>query len=139
MKHLRKFNEEWMQDMFNDLERNRRTPEELEDERTKGVEMRANLDKEQEEKHQSDPNLQFRQAVRAASKNADSEAHQEMINLLDKYGVDLIKYRRYIALKEAAVMGKEEVMDILLDKLEESGEDMDMIHQMLDEYVRSGR
>ena len=140
MKHLRKFNEEWMQDMFNDLERNRRTPEELEDERTKGAEMRANLDKEKEEKHQSDPNLQFRQAVRAASRDTDPQAHQKMIDLLDEYGVDLIKDRRMMALKMAAEMGKEEVMDVLLDALEEAGEpNMDELKRNLEEYVRSGR
>ena len=127
MKHLRKFNEEWIEDMYNDLERNRRTPEDQEN--------MSDLNKGEEEGNQSDHSLQFRLAVRAASKNADPEAHQKMIDLLDKYGVDLIKDRRYIALKWAADIGKEEVMDVLLDKLKESGEDMDMIHKMLVPYA----
>jgi hypothetical protein len=140
MKHLRKFNEEWIEDMFNDLERNRRTPEEIEDERTKRAEMRAKLDKEQKEKAESDHSLQFRLAVRAASKDADPEAHQKMIDLLKEHGVKLIKDRRYIALKWAAELGKEEVMDVLLDALEEAGEpNMDELKRNLEEYVRSGR
>ncbi len=139
MKHLRKFNESWIEDMYSDLERNRKTPEEIEDERRQGAEIRSNLNKKEEGGNQSDPSFQFRHAVRSASKNADSEAHQKMIDLLDEYGVDLIKDRRYIALKWAAELGKEEVMDVLLDKLKESGEDMDMIHKMLVPYVNSGR
>jgi hypothetical protein len=140
MKHLRKFNEEWIEDMFNDLERNRRTPEEIEDERTKRAEMSAKLDKEQKEKAESDPNFQFRQAVRSASRNADPVAHQKMIDLLKEHGVKLIKDRRMMALKMAAEMGKEEVMDVLLDALEEAGEpNMDELKRNLEEYVRSGR
>jgi hypothetical protein len=140
MKHLRKFNEEWIEDMFNDLERNRRTPEEIEDERTKRAEMRDKLDQENKEKTESDKNFQFRQAVRLASRNADPVAHQKMIDLLDEYGVDLIKDRRMMALKMAAEMGKEEVMDVLLNALEEAGEpNMDELKRNLEEYVRSGR
>jgi hypothetical protein len=63
-----------------------------------------------------------------------------MIDLLDEYGVDLIKDRRMVALKMAAEMGKEEVMDVLLDALEEAGEpNMDELKRNLEEYVRSGR
>jgi hypothetical protein len=140
MKHLRKFNESWIEDMYNDLERNRKTPEEIEDERRQGAEIRSNLNKKEEEGNQSDPNFQFRQAVRAASRDADPQAHQKMIDLLDEYGVDLIKDRRMMALKMAAEMGKEEVMDVLLDALEEAGEpNMDELKRNLEEYVRSGR
>jgi hypothetical protein len=132
MKHLRKFNESWIEDMYSDLERNRKTPEDLEN--------MSDLDKGGEEMRQSDPNLQFRQAVRAASRDADPQAHQKMIDLLDEYGVDLIKDRRMMVLKMAAEMGKEEVMDVLLDALEEAGEpNMDELKRNLEEYVRSGR
>jgi hypothetical protein len=140
MKHLRKFNESWIEDMYNDLERNRKTPEEIEDERRQGAEIRSNLNKKEEEGNQSDPNFQFRQAVRAASRDTDPQAHQKMIDLLDEHGVDLIKDRRMMALKMAAEMGKEEVMDLLLDALEEAGEpNMDELKRNLEEYVRSGR
>jgi len=132
MKHLRKFNESWIEDMYNDLERNRKTPEDQE--------HMSDLDKGEEEMRQSDPNFQFRQAVRAASRNADPVAHQKMIDLLDEHGVKLIKDRRMMALKMAAEMGKEEVMDVLLDALEEAGEpNMDELKRNLEEYVRSGR
>jgi hypothetical protein len=100
----------------------------------------AKLDQEKREKTESDPNFQFRHAIRAASRNADPQAHQKMIDLLDEHGVDLIKDRRMMALKMAAEMGKEEVMDVLLDALEEAGEpNMDELKRNLEEYVRSGR
>ena len=155
MKHLRKFNESIFKNDFDYMDEYRANNARIEAEHAekrkqerekfleenpqhKGLtpqESLAKLDQEEEEKRQSDPNLQFRLAVRAASKNADSEAHQKMIDLLNKHGVDLIKYRRYIALKWAAEIGKEEVLDVLLDKLKESGEDMDMIHKMLVPYA----
>jgi hypothetical protein len=63
-----------------------------------------------------------------------------MIDLLKEHGVKLIKDRRMMALKMAAEMGKEEVMDVLLDALEEAGEpNMDELKRNLEEYVRSGR
>jgi hypothetical protein len=54
MKHLRKFNESWIEDMYNDLERNRKTPEEIEDERRQGAEIRSNLNKKEEESNYHD-------------------------------------------------------------------------------------
>ena len=138
MKHLRKFNESWIEDMYNDLERNRKTPEEIEDERRQGAEIRSNLNKKEEEGNQSDPNFQFRQAVRAASRG-DKQAHQKMIELLQVHGVDLIKDRRYLILKRAAELGKEEVMDVLFDALENAGEDTTELKKYLEEYVRASK
>ncbi len=119
MKHLRKFNESL-------------TPEQEKD--YDDVRSRT-FSYPRGEEESTDPNTQFRKAVRAAADPTNVGAHQKMIDLLDEYGVDLIKNRRYIALKNAAEIGKEEVMDVLLDKLRESGEDMERIHQMLDGYT----
>ena len=149
MKHLRKFNESWIEDMYNsgrsggempkagpDGYVDKTTPEDRERHaafiKSKG---------EEKEKLSNFNNVcqEFRMAVTAASKNADPQAHQKMIDLLDEYGVDLIKDRRYIILKRAAEMGKEEVMDVLLDALRDSGEDMTQLNKALEEYVRTGR
>ena len=154
MKYLRKFNESNYMDEYraNNARVEAEYAEKRKQEREKFLEENpqhkgltpkeslAKLDQERREKTESDPNFQFRQAVRAASRNADPVAHQKMIDLLDEYGVDLIKDRRMMALKMAAEMGKEEVMDVLLDALEEAGEpNMDELKRNLEEYVRSGR
>ena len=171
MKHLRKFNESWIEDMYNSgrtglspeyqkywdeykknnarieaehAEKSKKEREKWleENPQHKGLtseESLAKLNQERREKTESDPNFQFRQAVNAASKNADPQAHQKMIDLLDEHGVDLIKDRRYLILKRAAEMGKEEVMDVLLDALRESGEDMAQLNKSLEEYVRNSR
>lgn len=154
MKHLKKFNESNYMDEYraNNARIEAEHAEKLKQEREKFLEenpqhkgltpkeSRAKLDQERREKTESDHSLQFRLAVRAASKNADPEAHQKMIDLLKEHGVKLIKDRRYIALKWAAELGKEEVMDVLLDALEEAGEpNMDELKRNLEEYVRSGR
>jgi len=154
MKHLKKFNESNYMDEYraNNARIEAEHAEKLKQEREKWLEenpqhkgltpkeSRAKLDQENKEKTESDKNFQFRQAVRLASRNADPVAHQKMIDLLDEYGVDLIKDRRMMALKMAAEMGKEEVMDVLLNALEEAGEpNMDELKRNLEEYVRSGR
>ena len=96
------------------------------------------MEKDKQERMESDPYRQFRIAIKLASKG-DVNAHQKMIDLLDKHGVDLIKWRRYINLKMAAELGKEEVMDVLFDALEKAGEDTTELKKGLEEYVRSGK
>jgi len=119
MKHLRKFNESL-------------TPEQ---EKAYDDVRSRTFSYPRGEEESNNIYTQFGQTVRAAADPRNVGAHQKMIDLLDKYGVDLIKDRRYIALKWAAELGKEEVMDVLLDKLKDSGEDMDMIHKMLVPYA----
>ena len=96
------------------------------------------LEKDKQERIQSDPYRQFREAVTNASKG-DVKAHQKMIDLLDEHGVDLIRFRRYLILKRAAELGKEEVMDVLFDALENDGEDTTELKRGLEEYVKGGK
>jgi hypothetical protein len=116
----------------------------------------AKLDQERREKTESDPNFQFRQAVRAASRG-DKQAHQKMIKLLQVHGVDLIKDRRMMALKMAAELTNYDgvsssksgdmtskdmtpsVMDVLLNALNLEKPEMYKLKSDLVEYVRSGR
>ena len=96
------------------------------------------LERDRKEKMESDPYRQFRIAIGLASKG-DVNAHQKMIDLLDEHGVDLIKWRRYLHLKRAAELGKEEVMDVLFDALEKAGEDTTELKKGLEEYVKGGQ
>jgi hypothetical protein len=148
MKHLRKFNESWIEDMYNSGRSggempkvgpggyvDKTTPEDRE-RHDAFIKSRG----EEKEKLSNFNNVcqEFRMAVTNASR-ADVDAHQKMIDLLDEYGVDLIKDRRYLILKRAAELGKEEVMDVLLDALRDSGEDMAELNKGLEEYVRNSR
>jgi len=147
MKHLRKFNESWIEDMYNSGRSGGEMPAvgpggyfRTQEEREKHAAFFKRKEEEREKVSKFNKASQdFRAAVTAASKNADPQAHQKMIDLLDEYGVDLIKDRRYLILKKAAEMGKEEVMDVLLDALRESGEDMAELNKGLEEYVRNSR
>lgn len=147
MKHLRKFNESWIEDMYNSGRSGGEMPKvgpdgyfRTQEEREKHAAFFKRKEEEREKVSKFNKASQdFRAAVTAASKNADPQAHQKMIDLLDEHGVDLIKDRRYLILKRAAEMGKEEVMDVLLDALRESGEDMAELNKGLEEYVRNSK
>lgn len=104
----------------------------------KGLTRKESIEKLERDRKESDPYSPFRIAIKLASKG-DVNAHQKMIDLLDKHGVDLIKWRRYINLKMAAELGKEEVMDVLFDALEKAGEDTTELKKGLEEYVRNSR
>jgi DNA-binding PucR family transcriptional regulator len=149
MKHLRKFNESWIEDMYNSGRSggempavgpggyvDKTTPEDRE---RHDAFIKSKHEEKEKVSNFNNVCQEFRMAVNAASKNADPQAHQKMIDLLDEYGVDLIKDRRYLILKKAAEMGKEEVMDVLLDALRDSGEDMTQLNKSLEEYVRNSR
>ena len=167
MKHLRKFNESWIEDMYNSgrtgispeyqkywdeyKKNNARIEAEHEEKRKqerekwleenpdhKGLTRKESIEKLERDRKESDPYSPFRIAIKLASKG-DVNAHQKMIDLLDEHGVDLIKDRRYIAIKRAAELGKEEVMDVLLDALRDSGEDMTQLNKSLEEYVRNSK
>jgi hypothetical protein len=148
MKHLRKFNESWIEDMYNSGrsggEMPKAGPDGYVDKTTpEDRERHAAFIKSRDEEKEKDSNFnnvsqEFRMAVTNASR-ADVDAHQKMINLLDEYGVDLIKDRRYLILKRAAELGKEEVMDVLFDALENAGEDTTELKKYLEEYVRASK
>jgi hypothetical protein len=135
MKHLRKFNESWIEDMYTNGRSGGQSPK---------VGPDGYVDKTTPGDKENDSNFnkasqEFRMAIKDASLNADYRAHQRMIDLLDEHGVDLIKDRRYIAIKQAAEYGKEEVMDVLLDALRDSGEDMVELNKELEEYARHSK
>ena len=104
----------------------------------KGLTPKESIEKLERDRKESDPYSPFRIAIQLASKG-DVNAHQKMIDLLDKHGVDLIKWRRYLHLKRAAELGKEEVMDVLFDALEKAGEDTTELKKGLEEYVRNSK
>lgn len=134
MKHLKRFNEQdsWIGDMLqkSDWYQQHKSNQEKDDKVTdQNTPQPTNV---------GDIYKEFRVAVINASKG-DVYAHQKMIDLLDEHGVDLIKWRRYLHLKRAAELGKEEVMDVLFDALEKAGEDTTELKKGLEEYVRAGR
>lgn len=134
MKHLKRFNEQdsWIGDMLqkSDWYQQHKSNQEKDDKVTdQNTPQPTNV---------GDIYKEFRVAVINASKG-DVYAHQKMIDLLDEHGVDLIKWRRYLHLKRAAELGKEEVMDVLFDALEKAGEDTTELKKGLEEYVRGGR
>jgi hypothetical protein len=147
MKHIKKLNESWIEDMYDSGRSGGERPAvgpggyfRTQEEREKHA---AFFKRKQEEREKvsnfNKASQDFRAAVTAASKNADPQAHQKMIDLLEEHGVDLIKWRRYLILKRAAELGKEEVMDVLFDALEKAGEDTTELKKKLEEYVRGGR